>query len=372
MPLPTVTFNDLVSFFMQSIGRGVGSILFSGGVEWTLGGCEGGIGVGEVEAEALEKIKGGRDLWGMGFESCDGGGGTVERKEEESLGLKLMVLGRWNGDFDVTPAGKDDDADVSLKADHGEQIMARIPSDAVSVSSQSIGSGATGIVFKAKYANETVVVKRLKVQSLSGAARENFEKEALTLSKLNHPRIVRFLGVVVDKNVLSIVLEYLPLGSMFSFYTSEAKLPYSNRLSLAIDITSGMEFLHNQNPPILHRDLKSLNILMSINGAEELHAKITDFGLATVQSSTYRKPCDVYSFGVVLSELFSWVGPFGIPIPELRFDVLHHMLVVKKEIPDVELDADVPSTIADLIASCLSLHPAARPSFSDVAARLAV
>ncbi|KAJ3212395.1 hypothetical protein HDU67_003855 [Dinochytrium kinnereticum] len=280
-----------------------------------------------------------------------------------------------------------------------------IPSDAIEIdTSECLGSGAVGVVYKAKYANETVVVKRLKMQSLSKAAEDEFKQEANMLAQLNHPRIVRFMGVVIDKDQYSLVLEYLSLGSLYHFYTTKPKLPYANRLSLATDIASGMAYLHRFNPPVFHRDMKSLNILLYIDAAGELHCKITDFGVAMIRQSAltttltlsttslhsqqqkgtliwmapelhslravYRSSCDVYSFGVVLSELFSWVGPFGIPTAELRYEVLHHMLTVDKRVPDVELDEDVPSPVLKLIEQCISMDPKLRPPFSDIALKL--
>ncbi|KAJ3212400.1 hypothetical protein HDU67_003860 [Dinochytrium kinnereticum] len=280
--------------------------------------------------------------------------------------------------------------------------LAVIPSDAIWVdTSECLGSGAAGVVYKARYGNETVVVKRLKMQSMSRSAEEEFKQEAATLSKLNHPRIVRFLGVVVD-NEYSIVLEYLPLGSLYGYYTEQPKLPLNSRISLALDIATGMDFLHKCQPPVWHRDLKSLNILLSQDSSGEIHAKITDFGIAVVMQSTmtatsltsgsrdeshkgtliwmapelhdlravFRPACDVYAYGVLLSEIFSWQGPFGIPTAELRFEVLHHMLTVRKQVPDLELDDDVPQSIFSLVGSCISLDQNARPSFESITRNL--
>ncbi|KAI8853604.1 kinase-like domain-containing protein [Chytridium lagenaria] len=212
--------------------------------------------------------------------------------------------------------------------------MAIIPSHAVSISTTAIGSGAAGVVFKAKYANETVVVKRLRVQSLSGSARLEFEREATTLSKINHPRIVRFLGVVLDQEQYSIVLEYLPLGSMYAFYTSNSIVPYPNRLP---------------SPLILH---PSLNILMYVDAVGELHAKITDFGIAVVQEATATNAI------AVREENGDEGGSKGTLIwmaPEL------HM-----ELPD-----DVPASVSQLIQSCISIDPSSRPSFTAISAQLA-
>ncbi|KAJ3094789.1 Leucine-rich repeat serine/threonine-protein kinase 2 [Phlyctochytrium planicorne] len=278
-----------------------------------------------------------------------------------------------------------------------------IPSSQIIIdSSECLGSGAVGAVYKARYANETVVVKKLKLTSLSQRAREEFKQEAWTLSKLNHPRIVRFLGVILDDQYC-IVLEYLRHGSLYSFYTAHEKIPFSNRMSLAVDIASGMDFLHRLNPPVLHRDVKSLNILLYVDSVDEMHAKITDFGISVVMQSTltstsflstgasagsvesqkgsliwmapelfslksvYRPSCDVYSFGIVLSELFSWNGPFGIPIVDLRAEVLQHHLTVQKEVPEIELDEDHPNDeLLALVTRCCSFEAASRPLFPEI------
>ncbi|KAJ3097637.1 Serine/threonine-protein kinase tnni3k [Phlyctochytrium planicorne] len=210
----------------------------------------------------------------------------------------------------------------------------------------------------------------------------------------------------MDGSQYSIVLEYLPQGSLYDFYTSKPLLPFGNRLSLALDIASGMQYLHGLNPPVLHRDVKSLNVLLYVDSVGELHAKLTDFGISAVMKSTltttsalntggssdsqkgsllwmapelfslrviYRPSSDVYSFGIVLTELFSWSGPFGIPLPDLRHEVLHHHLTVKQEIPEIELDESHPNgELLALVTQCCSYDPAARPDFKEILERLGV
>ncbi|KAJ3104997.1 hypothetical protein HDU96_008743, partial [Phlyctochytrium bullatum] len=181
----------------------------------------------------------------------------------------------------------------------------RIPSTAITIATSSpLGTGAFGSVFKAKFANETVAVKRLNRSALEDAAAacpggrdrlvEAFEREAAILASLNHPRIVRFLGVVVDDDDDSIpgggaggfalVMEYLPLGSLFDHYRNTTPPPpLAQRMTFLLDIAAGMLHLHSRNPPLLHRDLKSLNILLAKDAQGVLHGKIADFGLAVAR-----------------------------------------------------------------------------------------
>ncbi|KAJ3206491.1 hypothetical protein HDU67_008148, partial [Dinochytrium kinnereticum] len=141
------------------------------------------------------------------------------------------------------------------------------PADIIVDDSTPLGSGGSGVVYKARYANETVVVKRLKLHNLRKESEDEFRREALTLSKLNHPRIVRFLGAVVDSGGYSIVMEYMPLGSLHSFYTRNPSPPppLLDRITLAMDVAAGMEYLHLCRPPVLHRDLKGLNVLVYVD-----------------------------------------------------------------------------------------------------------
>ncbi|KAI8844912.1 kinase-like domain-containing protein [Chytridium lagenaria] len=241
-----------------------------------------------------------------------------------------------------------------------------IPSDSIVIATECLGSGASGTVYKAIYANEIVAVKTLITSS------KDFQKEATTLSSLNHPRIVRCLGILLPT---SIVLEYLSLGSLYAFYKEQERIPYGARLSLACDVASGVQYLHVCR--VLHRDLKSLNVLLCVEGGE-VHGKIGDFGLAVVRRmeatmtsgdtgrDVYDPACDIYSLGVIFSELFSWLGPFGIPIEEIRPDVLLHHLTIKREIPEIEIADDCPAPLLQLVEKCVNMNRESRLTIDEV------
>ncbi|KAI8847965.1 kinase-like domain-containing protein [Chytridium lagenaria] len=165
---------------------------------------------------------------------------------------------------------------------------------------------------------------------------EGVSSEARILSKLNHPRIVRFLGVIEQIDDLVIVMEYLPLGTLLSYYQTNTIPSLSLRHSLAKDLAAGMAFL--ESVKVMHRDLKSLNVLMHRDADEGMRCKIADFGIAVAGGegkekvrgsmvwmapelvrgdgkTTYTTQCDIYSYGVVLTEIYSWSGPFTLPLP---------------------------------------------------------
>ena len=129
---------------------------------------------------------------------------------------------------------------------------------------QWLGSGAQGAVFMGKYNNEWVAVKKVK---------EKRETEIKHLRKLNHSNIVAFRGVCTQSpNCYCIVMEFCPYGQLYEFLKSGQQLSPQMIIEWAKQIASGMNYLHSHK--IIHRDLKSPNVLISYNDT----LKISDFG----------------------------------------------------------------------------------------------
>lgn len=154
-------------------------------------------------------------------------------------------------------------------------------------------------------------------------------------------------------------------------YTSYA------RIQIAADTATAMEYLHSHDPAIIHRDLKSLNLLMSTDGV----IKLCDFGLVqakTTQAGTpaymapellrnraYNKSVDVYSFGILLFEIFSGEIPFR------AYDVEGiNRAVCNGERPRIPT-LDTPIEIRELMEDCWDQNATRRPSFSIITQRLA-
>ncbi|CAN6320822.1 unnamed protein product [Urochloa humidicola] len=202
-----------------------------------------------------------------------------------------------------------------------------------------IGKGGSGIVYKGAMPwGAVVAVKRLPAMGRAGAAHDDygFSAEIQTLGRIRHRHIVRLLGFAANRETNLLVYEYMPNGSLGEVLHGKkgGHLQWATRLKIAVEAAKGLCYLHHDcSPPILHRDVKSNNILLDA----DFEAHVADFGLAKflrgnaggsecmsaiAGSYGYIAPeyaytlkvdekSDVYSFGVVLLELITGRKPVG-------------------------------------------------------------
>ncbi len=176
-----------------------------------------------------------------------------------------------------------------------------------------LGTGGMGTVQAAHWRGELVAVKTL--HGASAAQLAELEAELFVHATLRHVGIVRLLGASLVPPACCIVLEHC-LGSVFHrLHRSAEDVARRWLLTVALEVAEAMEYLHSRSPPIVHRDLKSQNVLLHSSGA----AKLCDFGLVQVREATagtpnymapellmakpYGRPVDVYAFAVLLNEL---------------------------------------------------------------------
>ncbi|XP_024977482.1 leucine-rich repeat receptor-like serine/threonine-protein kinase BAM1 [Cynara cardunculus var. scolymus] len=199
-----------------------------------------------------------------------------------------------------------------------------------------IGKGGAGIVYKGVMPNnELVAVKRLPVMSRGSAHDHGFNAEIQTLGRIRHRHIVRLLGFCSNHETNLLVYEYMPNGSLGEMLHGKkgGHLHWDTRYKIALEAAKGLCYLHHDcSPLILHRDVKSNNILLDSN----FEAHVADFGLAKFMQDSGTSECmsaiagsygyiapeyaytlkvdeksDVYSFGVVLLELVTGRKPVG-------------------------------------------------------------
>ena len=153
-----------------------------------------------------------------------------------------------------------------------------------------------------------MAVKKIRVSRMSAKAIRDFHSEVTLMRALRHPNIVIFMGLVMDP--VCLVTEYCHNGNLFDLLhdTIEdeqgerfaVKIPWQRRVRIALDVARGMNFLHTSSPVIIHRDLKSLNILVD----EKWTAKVSDFGLSRFKVTPFPSSF-IHSFTHSLTHSFT-------------------------------------------------------------------
>eukprot|EP00771_Trimastix_marina_P001927 gnl/Trimastix_PCT/3037.p1 GENE.gnl/Trimastix_PCT/3037~~gnl/Trimastix_PCT/3037.p1 ORF type:complete len:725 (-),score=71.40 gnl/Trimastix_PCT/3037:37-2076(-) len=249
---------------------------------------------------------------------------------------------------------------------------------------ERIGQGASGEVFKGMLHGSPVAVKRLFDNAISPTQSNltEFNREVTVMKTLRHPNVVLFIGATTSRPLI-LVSEFMARGSLFELLHSNIELSWELRMMMALDAALGMSYLHNMNPPLLHRDLKSQNLLVD----DTLVVKVADFGVSRfdepiaatmtfagtplwtapeLYSCDVRRfglPADVYSYGITLWELVTRQIPFGHLRP---IQVISE--VVRGTRPEIPLTC--PVDVASLMEDCWHADPTMRPSFDEVVDRL--
>lgn len=150
-----------------------------------------------------------------------------------------------------------------------------------------LASGSFGEVWLGLWRSQQrrVAIKLLKVQDLSAEVLESFKSELAFMHRLRSKFVVTLLGACFEPGNLCMVCELAENGSVFDVLHSKMPLSFALRLRMAFEAACGLSYLHQLNPPIFHRDIKSLNFLATA----DMRVLLTDFGLAKVRTETQTK-----------------------------------------------------------------------------------
>ncbi|KAL3645978.1 hypothetical protein CASFOL_011158 [Castilleja foliolosa] len=249
---------------------------------------------------------------------------------------------------------------------------------------ERIGIGSYGEVYRGEWNGTEVAVKKFINQDISGDALEQFKCEVEIMLRLRHPNVVLFMGAVTRPPTLSILTEFLPRGSLYKLlHRPNLQIDEKRRIKMALDVAKGMNYLHTSYPIIVHRDLKTPNLLVDKNWV----VKVCDFGMSRLQHHTFlssksaagtaewmapevlrnepsNEKSDVYSFGVILWELATLLVPWK------GMNSMQVVGAVGFQGRHLEIPPTVDPLVAEIINECWNRNPQARPSFAHIISRL--
>lgn len=266
-----------------------------------------------------------------------------------------------------------------------------------------LGQGAFGRVHSARWRGTAVAVKTLILPAMGSNSHaavlaslvQDFKAEVAVISALRHPNILLFMGAcTTTADHLALVTEIAPRGSVWDLlHTTAQPLPAAQVVELALGIARGMAYLHSHRPaPILHRDLKSANILLDAHGT----VKVSDFGLARVKAvsyamstagqmtggigtyqwmspevlanEAYTESADVYSYGIILWEMMTRQVPFSTSTGNQMQVALQVMTAgLRPSLSSLPRlpggDCMYPAELTGLMTACWAQDPRVRPTF---------
>ena len=279
----------------------------------------------------------------------------------------------------------------------------------IQLNRDELGRGAYGRVYAVKYCQTICAAKEIHSILVEGVGRaemqrtiESFMRECRQCSTLRHPNIIQFLGVYYPTGVggankmrLPVMVMEMMADSLTSFVDKHEKIPVHIKYSIVHDVSLGLCYLHNHDPPIVHRDLSPNNVLLTAHHV----AKISDLGVAKVikadsrktmtkapgtvdfmppeslaNSPVYGPPMDVFSFAGIILHTFNQQWPS--PSKQVQFDPKTRKRIALSEVERRQqyLDKMIgeAEVLRPLVEECLDDDPAVRPTIATVCERIQV
>jgi len=262
-----------------------------------------------------------------------------------------------------------------------------------------VGDGGYAKVYKSRYKGKYVAVKTLKGVATKEQM-ESFRKEFEVLSLTNSPYLIHFYGASIDETdpstpILSIVIEYCERGTMYkALNNKKVEIDWQTCFKWIHQTLNGILYLHNMSPQMVHRDIKTLNLLLD----SKWNVKVADFGLSRSMSMTnksslgvlkgtiaycapelsnlihkgmlFTPKSDAYSMAIVMWEIITRcvTGRYYAPYSEYS-DIYHDFQIIfltatQNRRPTIP--PKTPDALKDLLTQCWEGNPDERPSCDEI------
>ena len=278
-----------------------------------------------------------------------------------------------------------------------------------SLNRKELGRGAYGKVYEVKYCKTVCAAKEIHsilIEDVGETEKrliiKSFLRECRQCSMLRHPNVIQFLGVYyptgaggANRMRLPVMVMEMMADSLTSFVDKHEKIPVHIKYSIVHDVSLGLCYLHNHDPPIVHRDLSPNNVLLTAHHV----AKISDLGVAKVIKADSRKtmtkapgtvdfmppeslddtpkygpPMDVFSLAGIILHTFNQQWPS--PSKQVEFDPKTRKRVTLSEVERRQhyLDKMIGEieVLRSLVEECLDYDPDVRPTIATVCERIQV
>ena len=285
----------------------------------------------------------------------------------------------------------------------GESMQDFVLKGVTSLNRKELGRGAYGIVYAVKYCQTVCAAKEIHsilIEDVGQTERrptiESFLRECRQCSMLRHPNVIQFLGVYYPTGAsgakrvrLPVMVMEMMADSLTLFVDKHEKIPVHIKYSIVHDVSLGLCYLHNHDPPIVHCDLSPNNVLLTAHHV----AKISDLGVAKVIKADSRKamtkapgtvdfmspealddtpeygpPMDVFSFAGIILHTFNQQWPS--PSKNVKFDpkTRERMALSEVERRQKYLDKMIgeAEVLRPLVEECLDDDPVVRPTIATV------